>query len=178
MKKSELKEMIKPIVAECVQESVREMLLESGLLSAVISEVVRGTQHVLTEQVREKPLVIEDDEDEDLTTMRARAKVLPKEKVQIKETKKKLLDNVGKTAYAGLAGKFGGMNLFEGITETIPDEVKSTPGNPLGNIAPNDPGMNIDALLDPSIMSRWSANMNGKTPKRAKKVAEKVESEE
>lgn len=160
MKKSELKEMIRPIVAECVQDSVREILLESGLLATVISEVVKGTKGVLTEEVRNTPLVIEDDEDEELSAMRKRAQVLPKEKIKITETKKKLVDGIGKTGYAGLNEKFG-MNLFEGITETIPDEVQTSAGNPLSNFAPNDPGMNIEGLLS-EVGNRWQANLNGK----------------
>jgi hypothetical protein len=160
MKKSELKEIIRPIVAECVQDSVREILLESGLLATVISEVVKGTKSVLTEEVRKTPLVIEDDEDEDIMTMRRRAVPLPKEKKKIEETKKKLLDTVANGAYKGLSERFG-TNLFEGITETIPDEVASTPGSALSGLAPNDPGVNIEGILD-IAGDRWKANLNGK----------------
>ena len=56
MKKSELKELIKPIVQECVKESVEEILLESGLLSAVIKEVMKGALPMLTEAKQAAPI--------------------------------------------------------------------------------------------------------------------------
>ena len=40
MKKSDLKELIKPLVKECIHE----VLLEEGLLSNVVSEVAKGLQ--------------------------------------------------------------------------------------------------------------------------------------
>ena len=38
MKKSQLKQILKPLVNECIKES----LLEDGLISGIIAEVVRG----------------------------------------------------------------------------------------------------------------------------------------
>ena len=40
MKKSELKEIIKPIVQECVRESVEEILLESGRVDIDIVSIL------------------------------------------------------------------------------------------------------------------------------------------
>ena len=40
MKKSDLKQLIKPLVKECIHE----VLLEEGLLSNVVSEVAKGLQ--------------------------------------------------------------------------------------------------------------------------------------
>ena len=40
MKKTELKQLIKPLVKECIHE----VLLEEGLLSNVVSEVAKGMQ--------------------------------------------------------------------------------------------------------------------------------------
>lgn len=165
MKKSELKELIKPIVAECVKESVMEIMLESGLLASVISEVVKGIgpKTVIKEVAKPAPFVIEDDEDEDLMAMRRQAqaniRIKPVEKQKIQETKKQLVEAVGRSGYAGL-GNLG--NVFEGIKETIPDEVEGTPGNPLSGIAPNDPGVKIDGLLE-IAGGRWAANLKGKT---------------
>ena len=42
MKRSELKELLKPIVKECLEESMKEVIIESGLLLSVITEVVKG----------------------------------------------------------------------------------------------------------------------------------------
>ena len=133
MKKSELKEMLRPLVQECVQESVQQIILESGLLTSVISEVMK--------------LVIEDDEDEDMRQMQRRASLNHNEKRKITETKKHLLDSVGKSGYSG---------IFEGIEDTIPDEVNtkstSAAGNPLSGIAANDPGIDISNLINPAKM--------------------------
>lgn len=165
MKKSELKDLIKPIVVECVKESVKEMMLESGLLAAVISEVVKGMgkSTLIENKTKTESLVIEEDDDEDLTQMRKRAlqqqRIQPMEKKKIQETKKQLVETVGKSGYAGLNEKFKGVNLFEGINETIPDEVSSAPGSALAGIAPNDPGVSIDGLFD---FNRLQANLGGR----------------
>lgn len=190
MKKSELKEMIKPIVAECVKESVQEILLGSGLLANVISEVVKGleTKQVITE-VKQPQFTIEDDEDEDMEALRRRTRLglmqqtsqkrqLPQQprleaptKKKIEETKKKLVQEIAETGYAGLSEKFGGINLFEGITGTIPDEVQSSAsskGDALAGIAPDDPGINIDGLLE-IAGGKWNAHMKGPKKKESDK---------
>ena len=46
MKRSELKNIIKPLVKECITD---ESLLEEGLLSNVISEVMKGMSPVIME---------------------------------------------------------------------------------------------------------------------------------
>ena len=147
MKKSELKEMLRPLVQECVQESVQQIILESGLLTSVISEVMKGfnNNRLVEQKVPNSQLVIEDDEDEDMRQMQRRASLNHNEKRKITETKKHLLDSVGKSGYSG---------IFEGIEDTIPDEVNtkstSAAGNPLSGIAANDPGIDISNLINPA----------------------------
>ena len=53
MKKTELKEIIKPLVKECIQE----VLIEEGLLSNVVSEVVKGlgTQSIVEQAPVTRP---------------------------------------------------------------------------------------------------------------------------
>ena len=48
MKKSDLKQLIKPIVKECIHE----VLLEEGLLSNVVAEVAKGMQGNLVVETR------------------------------------------------------------------------------------------------------------------------------
>lgn len=133
MNKSDLKNLIKPLVKECLQESVKEIILESGLLSQVISEVVKGMS----------PLITESRAEQSKTETQSRfSEVLQKsEKTKLSETRKQLMDNIGKTSY-------GGVNVFEGIKETIPDEVPTGPANPMQGIAPHDPGVDINQLFD------------------------------
>ena len=88
MKKSELKDLIKPIVEECV----RDALLTSGLLSSIISEVVGG----LTDG-RNASHIVE---------RREHSQVQP-EPVKPPVNKKKLLDAIGQDAYNGI-------DVFEG----------------------------------------------------------------
>lgn len=143
MKKSDLKQIIKPIVEECVQESVRQLMLESGLLSSIISEVVGGLKgSVLVEELQEQP------QQQKKTTNVNNVEM----KNKLDETKRKLVEAVGRTGYSGV-------DLFENISSTIPDETKSTPANPLGSIAPNDPGVNISNLINPA---RMNAHLNRK----------------
>ena len=52
MKKSDLKQLIKPLVKECIHE----VLLEEGLLSNIVSEVAKGMQqNVIVETRQKKP---------------------------------------------------------------------------------------------------------------------------
>ena len=50
MKKSDLKQLIKPLVKECIHE----VLLEEGLLSNVVSEVAKGLQGNLVVETKQK----------------------------------------------------------------------------------------------------------------------------
>lgn len=169
MKKSEFKNIIKPLVQECVKESVKEMLLESGLLASVISEVVSGiNKTVLVEKKVAQPFTIQDDDesDEELRYRQRQnrlafenkqtksTKINPGERNQISETKKHLVESIGKSGYSGLG------NIFENIKETIPDEISpaASAANPLSGIDPSDPGVDI-GFLNPSKMM---ALVNGK----------------
>jgi hypothetical protein len=149
MKKSELKEIIEPIVRECVNENIQTILLESGLLSQVISEVVKGLQPVLVEnkqptKIQPKQQFLEEEKGFDQDShMREILKRSQAKKVL--SNNREALDNIGRTAYKGV-------NIFEGINDTIPDEpVQTGPVNPLQGIAPNDAGVDISGLLNPKF---------------------------
>lgn len=135
MKRSELKELIQPIVKECVENSVKEIILESGLLSQVISEVVKGMAPVIVEQKQEP-------KEQSQTRY---AEVLKRsEKSKISETRRQLVDAIGKTSY-------NGVNVFEDIKETIPDERLSestSVASPMAGISPSDSGVDISNLFD------------------------------
>ena len=132
MKKSELKKVLKPIVKECIQEA----LLEEGLLSNVISEVVKGlgaTQQPIVEQNRNN--------EDQIAKMQAEEK--QKRAQKINETRKKMLDAIGKNSY-------NGVDLFEGTTPTrsagTPGSSPS-PSSPLSDVEPSDPGVDISSLM-------------------------------
>jgi len=136
MKRSELKNIIKPLVKECITEA----LIEEGLLSNVISEVMKGMSPVITEvaPVPERTPVMQE-------ARRERTS-------QAKENRKKLLDAIGKDSY-------GGVDLFEG---TSPAPAQRSPesqaSSPLGGVAPGDPGVDISGILGLGA-HKWKALM-------------------
>jgi len=130
MKKSELKNIIKPLVKECITES----LLEEGLLSNVISEVMKGMSPVIMESA---PVA-----DPTAGVQKAAMREAQESKLkQAKQNRKKLLDAIGNES-------FGGVDLFEG---TAPAPTQQSPesqaASPLGGVAPGDPGVDISGIL-------------------------------
>ena len=132
MKKSDLKELIKPLVKECIHE----VLLEEGLLSNVVSEVAKGlgTAPVITEQV-EKP-----------------TSTAPPKKRDYSENRKKLMDAIGGDAY-------NGVNLFEGTTPAPAQQEQAAGSVDLGD--PEDAGVDIGSILGHSSKI-WESMNKGK----------------
>lgn len=129
MKKSELKKVLKPLIKECIKEVLLE---ETGVLAKVVSEVASGMgQQIIAESSQPK-----------------REKFLQSKKVppsDSKRAKKQLLDSIGKDA-------FNGINIFEGvdpITDKAPPPGEKTPSNtnPLRDMNPNDPGVDISKFF-------------------------------
>lgn len=139
MKKSELKELIKPIVKECVQESVQEILLESGLLSSVISEVMRGVgpQRLLPEEKQAVGKMVPIGESGPWEPEREEVPQLPDKIQELKENKERLLSAIGNSAY-------GGIDIFEGTTPAAPE---GKIGDPLGDMSPHDPGVDLSFMM-------------------------------
>ena len=133
MKRSELKQALKPLIKECI----KEVLFEDGVLSGIISEVIRGTTSapmVVAEAQQAEPnnqehhLLMEQQEQERL--------------VQLKETRKQMLDAIGNSS-------FNGVDLFEGTTPmTSAGSAKPEPQSPLANYAPGDSGIDISGIVD------------------------------
>ena len=145
MKKSELKKVLKPLIKECIQEA----LVEEGLLSNVISEVVKGlgtTQQVVVEDTRHK--------EDEMKKMQLQEK--QKRTRKINETRKKMLDAIGKDSY-------NGVDLFEGTTPV--SKVGSvgesaTPQGALSGVDPRDSGVDISSFLGNTNV--WKALAGGK----------------
>ena len=121
MKKSDLKELIKPLVKECIHE----VLLEEGLLSNVVSEVAKGLSSppVIREQT-EQP-----------------AAPAPRPKRSYRNDRKKLMEAIGSEAY-------NGVNLFEGTTPAPTQAANSGGSVDLGE--PDDAGVDIGSILGQS----------------------------
>jgi hypothetical protein len=127
MKKSEFKQLIK--------ESVREVLVTEGFLSTIVSEVVKGIgTNVVTESVAKKEVPEEKVKFQEMRSQENRK--------HIQETKKRMLDAIGKEAY-------GGVNVFEGTTpmKKTGSPGTTTPNSALGDVDPEDPGVDISGIL-------------------------------
>jgi len=124
MKKSDLKELIKPLVKECIHE----VLIEEGLLSNVVSEVAKGLQgNLVVETQRPAPAR------ENLQMVRKTRET----NVKLQEHRRKMMDSVGRDAY-------NGVNVFENV-EPIQHNEPQAGSSDLGN--PNDSGVDISALM-------------------------------
>lgn len=122
MKKSDLKQLIKPLVKECIHE----VLIEEGLLSNVVSEVAKGMQGNL---VVEQQQVVEDRQPR-MQEQKATQK--------INEHRKKLMNAINADAY-------NGVNLFEGTLPAPAQQEQSAGSVDLGS--PSDAGVDISSLM-------------------------------
>lgn len=141
MKKSELKDLIKPIVQECVKESVEEILLESGLLSAVIKEVMKGALPVLTE-AKQAPVQQTTKQPQRSQYNNELLEQMKREREEAASEYRKQSSEVSKS----LSMKIGGVDVFKD-TKPAPATVQESVANPLGGVAPNDPGVDISKLF-------------------------------
>ena len=127
MDKKELQKALKPIVKECI----KEVLFEEGVLSIIVSEIATGlgaSQTVIAEPARQP--APQPDRSQELAEMQQR----------MKQTRKGLMDAIGKDAY-------GGIDLFEGTTPTT-SAGDSSPHSPLSGQDSRDPGVDISALVN------------------------------
>jgi hypothetical protein len=133
MKRSELKKLIKPLVKECVQETI----LNEGLLSNIVSEVAQGLGNQFLVENKEQIVPSLSNEN----SVRANALTTQK-KEQILETKKKLLDAIGKEAY-------GGIDIFEDTKPLKESKSSMGPADPLRSDGreSDDPGVDISGIV-------------------------------
>ena len=125
------KKELKSIIKECV----REIIFEDGALSTVVSEVIKGlSQNRLIEN--KQPISAKKNLQTEHTNF----------KRKINDTRKKLLDSIGREAY-------GGVNVFEGTAPLSERQAQgSDVSGPLDNIHPCDPSIDITKIPG---MSNW-----------------------
>ena len=126
MKKEELKKILKPLIKECI----KEVIFEDGVLSSIVSEVVKGVGSPILESK---------------TTPVPTASVDVKKKIA--ESRKKMLDAIGKDSY-------GGVNIFENTEPMMETDSKS----PLAGSHPRDPGVDLRSIPG---MNTWSILAKG-----------------
>ena len=131
MKKSEFKQLIK--------ESVREVLVPEGFLSTIVAEVVKGIgTNIVTESAVKKESTEE--------KVKFQEMKVQEKKNHLQETKKRMLDAIGKDAY-------GGINVFEGTSPMRKGgspNASDAPSSALGDVDPSDPGVDISGILGSS----------------------------
>ena len=124
MKKSDLKQLIKPLVKECIHE----VLLEEGLLSNVVSEVAKGMQGNLLAESASTP------------------QPAPQKKKDNTEARRKLMEHRKKLLSSINADAYNGVDLFEGTEPMSSRDSGAAAGQAdLGN--PNDSGVDISSLV-------------------------------
>ena len=114
-----------------VKECIKECLYEEGTLSTIVSEVVKGMNGSVIRESVEPPKP-----SEPIFPVRRE-----KSGSVLDEQRKRLMDSIGADAY-------GGVNIFEGITPTAAQKSpESAAGNPLGDMDPSDPGVDISGIV-------------------------------
>tara|TARA_R110002020_G_scaffold54459_2_gene151888 strand:+ start:752 stop:1177 length:426 start_codon:yes stop_codon:yes gene_type:complete len=130
MKKSDLKELIKPLVKECIHE----VLIEEGMLSNIVSEVAKGMQGNLVVETKQS-------NQEALYNERMQMKRKTKDSSRkLTEHRRKLMDSIGSDAY-------GGVNVFEGVEPMTNYDVSEPKGGSVDLGHPNDSGVDISSLV-------------------------------
>ena len=144
MKKSELKKLLKPIIKQCVQEA----LFEDGVLSNIISEVVKGLG-------TPQQLVVEQRQNNDEEIKRLQQEEKQKRVQKLNETRKGMLDAIGRSSY-------NGVDLFEGTTPMSQGGspgAGSSPQGALAGVDPGDSGVDISKFLGKKNV--WKALTGG-----------------
>ncbi len=132
MKKSELKKILRPLVKECIHE----VLLQEGLLSSIVAEVYSGINgtNVLTAAPESNSKNVVDDE-------------VAKQKLA--ETRNRMLSAIGRDSYKGV-------NVFEGTTPLSSSSASTSPADPMSNIDPRDPGVDLGQVFGGEMTNNWN----------------------
>ena len=140
MKKNELKQVLRPLIKECI----REVIFEEGRLSGIVSEVVTGINGVNAPRLVEgRSRTQAPYPSRQLISEEAQVQATAERKEKLSQTRKNMLDAIGKNSY-------NGVNLFEG-TEPIAragqaGQAEQASG-PLSGIDPKDAGVDISAFF-------------------------------
>ena len=130
MKKSDLKQLIKPLVKECIHE----VLLEEGLLSNVVAEVAKGLQGATLIEAQQPTLPFPKKADIGRKTNESREK--------LQRHRQDLMKTIGNEAY-------NGVNLFENTTAMRSAGSENDSGEPASVLGENtaDPGVDISSII-------------------------------
>lgn len=133
MKKTQLKQLIKPLVKECIHE----VLLEEGLLTEVVAQVAAGMPRQQLVEAASAPVPKQTKS----TFVKQRTQKVAEAKVKLQEHRRRMMDAIGNEA-------FNGVDLFEG-TEPIRQSgnINETHRPSVLGDDPTDAGVDISSIL-------------------------------
>jgi len=130
MKKTELKQILKPLIKECI----KEVIFEDGVLSGLITEVAQGLGHIKTQSI--SPTTKKDSK--------------PSTNGNVLEARKQLTEVKSQLQKAsGISGIFEGTKPLGSRSSG-----QSSQYGALRDKDPNDAGVNIDGLV--KMTGGWS----------------------
>ena len=142
MKKNELREMLKPLIKECI----KEVIFEDGILSKVVSEVTLGLGAQVIQETN-NTAVSPSQPDFSRTN---NVELQEESQRDLEKRKRKLEESLGGGAYSG---------IFENITPIAkagaPSDANGSAASPLSSYAPNDPGIDINGLMNAVGGHNW-----------------------
>ena len=140
MKKTQLKQLIKPLVKECIHE----VLLEEGLLTEVVAQVAAGMPRQQLVEAAPAPRQTEN------MLAKQRTQKVTQAKTKLQEHRRKMMDAIGNDA-------FNGVDLFEGTEPIRQTGAVNEAHRPsvLGD-DPTDAGVDISSILGGSSQI-WKA---------------------
>lgn len=136
MKKQQLQKILKPLIKECI----KEVIFEEGVLSGLIKEVAvgLGSQQTIVEST---PAAAQD-------FSRQRVELQAEARAAMEEKKRKLEESLG----GGFSGIFDNTEpLSSGGTVAR----EGSPQSPLSSYSPNDPGVDISAIMNLGGGHNW-----------------------
>lgn len=148
MNLQELKKLLKPLIREAVKEVILE---EKGIISHIIKESLNASQPLVTpssvsQVVQENKFALD----------------TPKDiKNKLQETKKKLLESIGRDAYNGVDVFAGTQPLKEHAPVVT---AQGSVPSPLAGLDPSDPGVPVDKLFENS--QNWAKIAAGNKKKK------------
>ena len=140
MKKTQLKQLIKPLVKECIHE----VLIEEGLLTEVVAQVAAGLPRQQLIEAAPAPRQTED------MFAKQRARKSTQAKTKLQEHRKRMMDAIGSDA-------FNGVDLFEG-TEPLRQAGSANESHRPSVLGddPTDAGVEISSIMGGSSQI-WKA---------------------
>ena len=159
MKKSELKQILKPIIQECIREMI---LNDEGLLSKIVGEVIGATFQIQEQRFSQpQPQFVQPQKPRNGASPMVHR--LRQQLQNISEEEMPTPQNVVQYQQRANNQKQQVQSYNSYVEAPILEEKIVSERNPpsaLDGIAPQDPGLPIEQLVGPEIAGKWSVILN------------------